>query len=187
MIMEILKRYIILFMLLVSSSVVFAQEDGDVAAPQQGFKGFVEFSCGKGMGFNGTGRSTLSGIYGYQFNHTLFAGAGFGYDFKNKIKLLYADARATMNMKVSPFAELKLGANLDDSRLYVSPAVGCRWGLDNGMALNFAIALDYTKTTHRDIVPNILYDGQNIRDVYMSSVTSMTDNYSICLKASVEF
>ena len=164
----------------------YAQEGG-ADCSQKGWKGMVEFAGGKGMGFQGTSRVMLSGIGGYQFNPTVFAGAGFGYDFKNKIKVLFADARVSMDMKISPYAELRAGMNLDDTQFYICPAVGCRYALDNGLALYVGLGVDFTKTTHNDAVPVITYYNSTGQDISMSNISSVADNYSLCLKVGIEF
>lgn len=178
-----LKQYFLLTLLFVVTSLSYAQDD--VACPCKGWKGLVELSAGKGLGFEGTGRVMLSGVGGYQFNPVWFAGAGFGYDFHNKLKFLFADLRATANKKVAPYADIKAGANLDDSHFYISPSLGCRYGLDNGHALYFGLGLDFTKTTHYDAVPNVHLN--NSVNVNTSDVSSVADNYALCLKASYEF
>lgn len=172
------KQYILACLLWMTFLFSSAQVNSQLG-PQKGMKGFVEMIGGIGLGLQSTARATLAGTYGYQFNPNIFSGAGFAYDFNDKIKIVYVDARATMNQKISPFADLKMGLNIDNSRFYVFPSVGCRVGLNNGMALNFGVGMDFTQTWHYDAVPNI---GHNS----VTKVRTMVDNYSFCVKAALE-
>ena len=186
--MKMQKSFLALVVSFMSVVFSFAQDNGGSYCLEKGYKGFVDFSCGKGLGLDGTGRAILSGVYGYQFVPAFFAGAGFGYDFNNKIKLLFVDVRTTMAEKFSPFAEVKIGTNLDDSRLYLSPCLGCRYVLNERMAINIGLALDYTRTWHYDYVPYMHYsETTGTTSLNTSSISSLADNYSLCLKVGVEF
>lgn len=182
--MTFVKRHIILLLLSVTFTFSFSQKSYGQMGPQVGLKGFVELTAGTGLGLNGSGRAMISGTYGYQINPVVFTGAGFGYDFNNKLKLVFADARFTMNKKISPFADIKLGLNIDNSRMYFAPTFGCRYGLDNGMALNFGVGIDYTMTWHCEQEP---YYDNLYKENRILCKKVLNDDYSLCLKASVEF
>ncbi len=183
-----LRRHILLMLVLMTSINTFAQDADDDMGAKQGLKGFVELAGGKGLGLQGTGRANITGIYGYQISPIVFTGLGFTHDFKNKLNHLFVDSRVTMNKKISPFAGLRIGANMTNERVYGALSAGCRYGLDNGMALNFGLSVDYTMTWHNDNVPRNYYDNLNeCWKFYTANVKTLTDNYALCLKASVEF
>ena len=183
-----LRRYILLMLVLMTSINTFAQDADDDTGAKQGLKGFVELAGGKGLGLQGTGRANITGIYGYQISPIVFTGLGFSHDFNNNLNHLFVDSRVTMNKKISPFAGLRVGANMTTKRVYGALSAGCRYGLDNGMALNFGLSVDYTMTWHNDNVPRNYYDNlDECWKFYTANVKTLTDNYAFCLKASVEF
>ena len=183
-----LRRYILLMLVLMTSINTFAQDADDDTGAKQGLKGFVELAGGKGLGLQGTGRAYVTGVCGYQICPVVFAGLGFTHDFKNNLNHLFVDSRVTMNKKISPFAGVRVGANMTNNRVYWELSAGCRYGLDNGMALNFGLSVDYTMTWHHDIVPQVYYDNlEGVKKIYNANVKTLTDNYALCLKTSIEF
>ena len=180
-----MKKYIVLIALFMFQFIAKAQFQNEGYGPKEGFKVFAEFSGGAGLGIRGYNRVSLSTSLGYQFNPYIYAGAGALYDFNTKLPIAFVDVRGTLNKKLSPFLDLRGGLNLKESTLYMSPAFGCRFGLDNGSAICLGMAFDYTRTLYDEYY--VYYDTLLKRQLKYLDKTLRTDNYAFCLRASYEF
>lgn len=183
-----MKKYIVLFALLLFQVTSRAQVSTNGYGPQKGFKAFADVTGGLGLGLRGFNRAAISATAGYQFNPHLFAGAGASFDFNTKIKYAYVDVRGTLDRQFSPVIDVRAGMNIDDCRFYASPTFGCRYAIENGHAITLGIGIDYTYMWFIEKVPFTYYD-----EVYKETKTlfdkkrTLTDNIALCLRLSYEF
>ncbi|MCM0719256.1 hypothetical protein NBH15_13345 [Parabacteroides sp. W1-Q-101] len=111
-------------------------------AAQRGYKGFVEFGGGFGVGDWAGNFVGLTTSHGYQFNPHIFvgAGAGFNYDFGNELIFIpvFADFRYNiLNRNITPVFGTKIGYSVYDGQgVFFNPSIGCRFGLSESFALN---------------------------------------------------
>lgn len=110
--------------------------------PQRGYKGFVEFGGGFGVGDWAGGFLGLTTSHGYQFNPHIFvgAGAGFNYDFGNELIFIpvFADFKYNMlKSNITPMIGTKIGYSVYDGQgVFFNPGIGCRFGLSESFALD---------------------------------------------------
>lgn len=148
--------------------------------PQQGYRGFVEWSNSLrsekfgNLDFAGniymyrenvfyTGFTTS---HGYQINPMFFVGGGLGMEkcrnLGDWIVPVFVHGRADfMFGKYTPFGDIRIGANLADGiGVYFSPAIGYRfnWGRKTGINIGLGLTLAGYKAEHYEGTFNGPYD-----------------------------
>ncbi len=183
-----MKKYIVLFTLILFHVASKAQTTSNDVGPQKGFKVFAEATGGCGLALRGFHRAAISATAGYQFNPYLFAGAGASYDFNTKAPFAYVDVRGTLNQQFSPVIDIRGGLNINNSRVYLSPTFGCRYALENGNAITLGVGLDYTYLWYVEKIPCTYYDEVYKENrTYFNKIRTLTDNYALCFRLSYEF
>lgn len=118
---------------------------------QRGYRGFADIGYSIGVGDFGEGRVELQTTHGYQFLPYFYMGAGVGVSFYHKSEVvsvpIFADLRADLfNNSITPFIDFKIGyAVADVEGFYMSPSIGCRFGLDSNIALNASVGYTMQK------------------------------------------
>ena len=163
-----MTRTITTFLMLALALVAFGRQ------PEQGYRGFIDWSNSYRTTANFTGFPRISSYYtgistshGYQFNPVLFVGAGLDFEHCSKIDsnilALYAHGRTDFKFgKFTPFADARLGYNfVSGGGVYFSPSIGYRFNWGRKMGVN--VSVGYTLQGCRADVYEILnYDqGQN--------------------------
>lgn len=119
----------------------------------KGYKGFVDFGYGIGVGDYSAGRVEFSTAHGYQIVPYLFAGVGAGVNYFHDAESvnvpIFADIRGTLpinNSRVAPFLDLKIGYSVADVEgFYFSPSVGCRVAVSKKVGINLGIGYELQK------------------------------------------
>ncbi len=158
------KTILIALMLALIASVANAHQ------PEKGYRGFIdwnndlttytEFYHGNRVTYYYSGASTS---HGYQFNPSIFLGAGISAERcsrnSNYIVPLFLQIRTDQKFgRLTPFGDLKIGYSLTDGGgIYLSPTLGYRfnWGRRLGINLGLGVTVKGSKIDMYDINPEI--------------------------------
>lgn len=122
-------------------------------APKTGYKGFVDFGYGVGVGDIEAGRLQLTTTHGYQICPYVFAGVGLGVSYYTDDEMynvpIFANGRATLplsNSRLAPFFDYKIGYSVGDVQgFYMSPSVGLRIGFGENCGFNISVGYEMQK------------------------------------------
>ncbi len=116
---------------------------------KMGYRGFVDFGGGIGVGDWGDGRVGVTTSHGFQVCPYFFVGAGFGVNYHVDWEVveipIFLHLRSEfLNNAISPFFDFKVGYSpYDGQGAYVYPSVGCRIGvLGNKAGLSLSIGYE---------------------------------------------
>ena len=116
--------------------------------PKTGYKGFVELGYTPGVGEYGENRLNFMTAHGCQCSPFFFIGVGTGINYYTSPELvsvpIFADFRGTfIDSGISPFIDLKAGYSIIDvDGLFISPSVGCRFGIGKNTAMNISVGYE---------------------------------------------
>ena len=147
-----MKKVIVALALMLGVSLSTFAQDYSV---KRGYKGFIDFGYSQNVGMDGVANE-ISGYdsnkifwstsHGYQFNPYLFVGAGFGVECYTQslyfVMPVFANVKVTpLKGNITPFVDLKGGYGIIGyfEGLYLSPTIGCRFGLTRRVGLNVGI------------------------------------------------
>lgn len=124
-------------------------------APKTGYKGFLDFGYGLGLGDTGADRIQLTTSHGYQINPYIYAGVGVGCSYFTNGELfnvpIFANGRFTLplsNSKVCPFFDYKIGYSAADvSGFYMAPSAGIRVAMGEKCGFNISIGYEMQKAS----------------------------------------
>lgn len=121
--------------------------------PTRGYRAFINFGLGAGVGEYGEETFEISTVHGYQINPKWFAGLGFAEQYYIESDCsavpVFAEGRYEFKEgKFSPFVSLRLGASFDGwgACFYYAPSFGLRVA----NRLNLSFAYDATSYTIED-------------------------------------
>jgi hypothetical protein len=145
-----MKKVIVALALMLGVSLSTFAQDYSV---KRGYKGVFEGGYTTIVsGFN-SGKIELSTSHGYQFNPYLFVGAGFGVECYTQslyfVMPVFANVKVTpLKGNITPFVDLKGGYSIIGyfEGLYLSPTIGCRFGLTRRVGLNVGIGYTLQQT-----------------------------------------
>ncbi len=115
---------------------------------KSGYRGFVDFGGGVGVGDWGDGRVGFSTSHGYQFCPYFFLGAGVGLNYHagwDVVEIpIFAHLRSEfLDNAISPFLDVKIGYSpYDGTGVYAEPSVGCRVGVTDKLGLSLGIGYE---------------------------------------------
>lgn len=107
----------------------------------RGYKGNVELGINYDFGYIGRPECGLLTTHGVQLNRLFFVGGGIGYE--TGMLPIYADFKSystKKELKVNPWADLKMGFDTINLGCYVSPSFGFTVPLANDYAFSVALA-----------------------------------------------
>lgn len=107
----------------------------------RGYKGNVELGINYDFGYIGRPECGLLTTHGIQLNRLFFVGGGIGYE--TGMLPIYADFKSYFTkkeLKVNPWAELKMGFDTINLGCYLSPSFGFTVPLANDYAFSVALA-----------------------------------------------
>ena len=136
-----------------------------------GYRGFIDLSYTVGTGDYSSGRVEFSTSQGYQFNPYFYAGLGAAVHYYHEDDVvevpIFADFRADiLDQKISPFIDLKLGYTVhENTGFYMSPTVGCRFGLGENVALNVGIGYTMQKMEVNYFTYSYSYAGSERKNI----------------------
>jgi len=148
-----MKKIILAFLFFtVSLITIKAQSEYfDGNGVEKGYRGFVDLGYTIGIGDYGEGRFEMQTSHGYQFLPYFYMGVGAGMSYFHESKAVavpvFADLRADFfNNSITPFVDFKVGYSVADvTGFYMSPSLGCRFGLKQNLALNFSVGYTMQK------------------------------------------
>lgn len=157
-----MKKVILALALILGLSVgVFAQD----YSVKQGYKGFFEVGYTQGLrGYTfqifeyNSNKIELSTTHGIQLNPYIFVGAGVGFECHISSLFcavpLFADVRVSpLKGNLTPYIELKGGMSLGSIQgAYISPSIGCRFGLTRRVGLYVGAGYTYMNTPKRKFI-----------------------------------
>ncbi len=115
---------------------------------KSGYRGFVDFGGGVGVGDWGDGRVGFSTSHGYQFCPYFFLGVGVGLNYHTDWDVveipIFAHLRSEfLDNAISPFLDVKIGYSpYDGTGVYAEPSVGCRVGVTDKLGLSLGIGYE---------------------------------------------
>lgn len=107
----------------------------------RGYKGNVELGINYDLWYIGSTECGLLTTHGVQLNRLFFVGGGIGYE--TGMLPIYADFKSYFTkkeLKVNPWAELKMGFDAINLGCYLSPSFGFTVPLANDYAFSVALA-----------------------------------------------
>lgn len=128
--------------------------------PTRGYRAFINFGLGAGVGDYGDNKIEISTVHGYQINPKWFVGLGVGdyYYVDNDLEVIPIFAEGRYEFKegrFSPFVSMRLGAAIvldgGGTNFYYSPSFGLRVA----NRLNLSVAYDATSI---DMCDEYYYD-----------------------------
>lgn len=119
-----------------------------------GFKFFVESAYAAGTDDEPFSRWEIGGSAGYQLSPRFYLGAGANLIYLNSQKQVglpvFVDFRVNvLNRAISPIAGIKTGWSFigDLNGFYLNPYTGCRFGLNNKLALHVAVGYELQRAS----------------------------------------
>lgn len=110
-----------------------------------GYRGFMEFGGGPGVGDYGDGFVSFSTSHGGQISPYFYLGAGIGFDYHVGYQTfflpLFVDLRANfIDNKITPYFGAKIGYSVFDATgVYLNPTLGIDVALDSRLGFNFSL------------------------------------------------
>lgn len=113
--------------------------------PTRGYRAFINFGLGAGLGDYGDDKIEITTVHGYQINPKWFVGIGVGdylyVDWNLEVIPIFAEGRYEFKEgRFSPFVSLRLGAAIvsdgGGTHFYYAPSFGLR--VANRLNLSFA-------------------------------------------------
>ena len=123
--------------------------------PTRGYRAFIYFGLGAGVGDYGDDKIEITTVHGYQINPKWFVGLGVGdyYFVDNDVEIIPIFAEGRYEIKegrFSPFVSLRLGSSIlldgGEAYFYCSPSIGLRVA----NRLNLSFAYDVTSVSGDD-------------------------------------
>lgn len=110
-----------------------------------GYRGFMEFGGGPGVGDYGDGFVSFSTSHGGQISPYFYLGAGIGFDYHVGYQTfflpIFADLRANfLDNNITPYFGAKIGYSVFDATgVYLNPTLGIDVALDSRLGFNFSL------------------------------------------------
>lgn len=110
-----------------------------------GYRGFMEFGGGPGVGDYGDGFVSFSTSHGGQISPYFYLGAGLGFDYHIGYQAfflpIFADLRANfLDNNITPYFGAKIGYSVFDvTGFYFNPTFGVDFALDSRLGFNFSL------------------------------------------------
>ena len=140
-----------------------------------GYKGYVDFGCTIGTGDFSRDRLTVSFVNGVQFNPYLYVGMGAALNYYaggEEIGIpIFANVRSHfIKSNISPFLDLRVGYSplVDAKGLYLSPSLGCRFGLSKRVGLNVSVGYEVQEA---DVIVRYGYYGAEVESRGLGGVS----------------
>lgn len=132
----------------------------------RGYRGFVDF----GYIESNSGSSSIEAntTHGYQFNSFIFLGGGVGIDYgidDDMVSMpIYSDFKVNFcRLKNTPFFDLKYGFIVSDKPgLYIAPALGVRFSLQNKKAVDIRVGYRFREKVSDENDYNLYQNSKTI-------------------------